>query len=96
MGLEIWIGLLHNNNVFCEAKFDCYGHFAWDDGSSANDLWSIYEVDDLDGNGPDICVRMEHANRLGDKGCELNRAYLCQYDCDNVYDGSAPKVLNCT
>ncbi len=43
-----------------------------------------------DGNGRQFCVRMHNsAGDIGDKGCEQQFAFLCQYDCDDVYTGSA-------
>ena len=41
-----------------------------------------------DGNGRQFCVRMHNsAGDIGDKGCEQQFAFLCQYDCDDVYTG---------
>ncbi len=47
---------------------------------------------DLNANARQLCLRVRNnAGDIHDKGCEQQYAFLCQYDCDDVYTGLVKK-----
>lgn len=63
---------------------DCDDNFFWADGTFASEIYSnpLININDMDGNGPNGCMRLRWNVYIGDKSCINTLPYVCQYRCE--------------